>query len=95
MYEDILTLIIYIYIYGLVRAAHSWFKEFSKTMTLEAGFKECKTDTCLLYRANGLCMVIVIVYLDDTLKIGDKPEFMNTIECDKQTVVSQILGTSY
>ena len=50
MYEDILTLIVYIY--DLVQAARCWFMEYIKTMNIKAGFKQYNTDFCLLYRVN-------------------------------------------
>ena len=66
-------------IYGLVKAEYLWFKEYIKTMTLKAGFKKFKTGPCLLYILNELGTIIVIVYVDNTLEIGDKPAFMNKI----------------
>ena len=72
------------YIYGLVQAARCWFKEFIKTMTLKAGFKQCKTDPCLLYIANEIGNKIVIAYADGMLTIKYKLALMNTIECIKQ-----------
>ena len=77
-----MTLIIYIY--GLIQAARFWFKEYIKTMTLTEGFKKCETDCCLLYRVNELRTVIVIIYVDKTLSVGDKPELMDTIICIKK-----------
>ena len=41
--------------------------------------KKLKTDPCSLYQVNELGAVIVILYLDDTLTIRDKPELTNTI----------------
>ena len=35
-------------IYILVKTSRFWFKEYINAMTLKAGFKQCKTDTCLL-----------------------------------------------
>ena len=65
MYKDILTLIKSIY--GFVQEAHFWFKEYIKTMTLKVGFKQCKTDPCLLHRVNGLGDAISIVYIYNIL----------------------------
>ena len=42
-------------------------------MTQKAGFKHCRTDTCILYRVNKLGTAIVILYVDEKLEIGDKP----------------------
>ena len=71
MYKYILTLIKYIYV--IVQAARFWFKEYIKTMTLKAGFKQCNTDTCLLYRVNEFGAELFVVYVDDTLAIRDIP----------------------
>ena len=79
MYKYILTLIKYIY--SLVEAARYCFKGYINTMTLKAGFKQWKTDPCILWRVNKLETVIVIVYVYDTLEIGYKPALMDTIEC--------------
>ena len=76
-YEDILTLIKSIYC--LVQVESFWFKEYTNKMTLKAGFKQCKTDPCLLYRVNELGTGLVIIYIFDTLAIGYKPSLMDTI----------------
>ena len=68
------------YIYGLVQAKNFWFKQYIKKMTLNAGFKQCKTDPFIIYQLNEIMTVIVIVYVDGTLKIRDKPVLMNNIE---------------
>ena len=65
-------------IYILVKTSRLWFKEYINAMTLKAGFKQCKTDTCLLYIVNELSNLIVMVYIDDTLEIEGKPSFTNT-----------------
>ena len=48
-------------------------------MTLKAGFKKYKDDPFIFYRVNELGTVVSVVYVDDTLAIGYKPESMNTI----------------
>ena len=48
-------------------------------ITLKAGFKQCNTYTCILYLLNEIDNVILVLYVDYTLAIGDKPAFMNTI----------------
>ena len=50
----------------------------------QGGLQKRKTDPCLLYRVNELGTVIFIVYVDYTLSIGDKLEFMDKIECIKK-----------
>ena len=54
----ILTLIKYIY--GLLKAARCWSKEYIKKMTLKVGFKQCNTDPFILYQVNELGTLIVI-----------------------------------
>jgi Reverse transcriptase (RNA-dependent DNA polymerase) len=57
-------------IYGLVQAARQWWKELIKTLkTLD--FTQCKADTCLLRRSNKYGTVIMCVYVDDALCVGD------------------------
>ena len=46
-YTYIYTLTLIKYIYVLVQAAQCWFKEYTKTMNPKAGFKQCKTQTCI------------------------------------------------
>ena len=81
-YEYILMLIKYIY--GLVQASNLCFKGYINTMILNVGFKQCRIYPCLLYRLNELGTVIFIVYVNYTLEIGNKPAFMDTIECIKK-----------
>ena len=42
-------------------------------MTVKAGFKQYNTDPFISYRLNDLGTVIIILYVDDTLAIRDKP----------------------
>ena len=77
-YEYILTLIKSTH--GLVQAARFLLKEYINTMTLKAGFKQWKTNTCLLYRANELGTEIFILYVYGTLAIRDKLALMDMLE---------------
>ena len=61
-------------------------------MTLKTGFKQCKTDPCLLYRLNELRTLIVIVYLDGMLEIIDNPSFMNPFESIKKEYATLSMG---
>ena len=53
-------------------------------MTQKVGLKQCKTDPCILYKVNEPRTEIVIVYVNEILEIGYKPELMDTIECIKE-----------
>ena len=46
-------------------------------------------DNCLLYRVNELGNSIVVVYVYETLEIGDKPALMGVIECIKKEYLTQ------
>ena len=61
-------------------------------MTLKAGFKQCKTDPCLLYIINELENLIFVVYVFYTLSIGGKPVFMDTNECIKKEYYTWSIG---
>ena len=61
-------------IYGLVKAARQYFKTFSATLT-KMGFEKCMADQCLFSRKSSDRVVIIAVYIDDTLCIGDKKAF--------------------
>ena len=58
--------------YGLVQAARQFYKKFIKIMTKELGFEKCLADSCLLRRTNGNGTVLVCVYVDDTMCVGDR-----------------------
>ena len=58
--------------YGLVQAARQFYKKFIQIMTKELGFEKCLADSCLLRRTNGNGTVLVCVYVDDTMCVGDR-----------------------
>jgi len=58
-------------IYGLVQAARQFHKKLLHVMTKEMSFEKCKADECLLYHRNEKGAIIVCVYIDDTLCVGD------------------------
>ena len=77
-HKYILTLIKYIY--GILQAARFWFKEYIKTIIINAGLKICKHNPCPLYQVNVLITVILILYVKDTLEIRHKSELIHIIE---------------
>ena len=56
------------------------------------GIKQWKTDPCIIYRENKLGTVIVIVYVEDTLGIGNEPALMNIIELINKYYVTRSMG---
>ena len=79
-------------IYGLIQSTYSWFKYYINTMTLKAGFNQCKTDPYLICRIYRLCIVILILFVDDTLEIEYKQLFMGKIECIKKYYETKTMG---
>ena len=61
-------------IYGLVQAARQFFKKLRNVLTQRMGFRKCLNDQCLLMRDNEKGMIIVCLYIDDTLVIGKKKD---------------------
>ena len=59
-------------LYGLVQAARQFHKKLLDVMTNKLGFEKCKADECLLWRRGEKGTVIVCVYIDDTLCVGDR-----------------------
>ena len=59
-------------IYGLVQAARQYHKKFVEVMVKKLEFKKCMADTCLLKRIDEKGTVIICVYVDDILCIGDR-----------------------
>ena len=60
-------------IYGLVQSARNWWKKFKKVLVDKLGFKSCKSDPCLLTRTDEFGTVVVCIYVDDGLIVGNKP----------------------
>ena len=58
-------------VYGLVQAARQFFKKLRDTLVHDMGFKKCLSDQCLLFRQSDSGTVIVCLYIDDTLVIGN------------------------
>ena len=57
--------------YGLVQAARQFFKKLRDTLVEKMKFTKCLSDQCLLFRKNKTGTVIVCIYIDDTLVVGD------------------------
>ena len=70
--------------YGLVQAARQFYKKFIEAMTsTKMHFEKCLADGCLLKRKNEHGILIVCVYVDDTMCIGTREaidEFKNELK---------------
>ena len=58
--------------YGLVQAAHQFYKKLTCVTVTKMGFVICKADGCLLIRVNDIGTVILCIYVNDMLVIGNK-----------------------
>ena len=59
-------------IYGLVQAARMFWKKMVSILVDKLNFKEGKVDPCLLTRVDERGTVMIALYVDDCLCIGDK-----------------------
>ena len=66
-------------LYGLVQAARLFWKKMVSILTKELNFKAGKVDPCLLTRSNERGTVMIALYVDDCLCIGNK-EALETLE---------------
>ena len=60
------------FIYGLVQAARTWWKTFIEVLKVKLNFKQFANDNCLLTRTTPLGKVMMAIYVDDCLMVGDK-----------------------
>ena len=58
-------------IYGLFQAARQFFKKLAATLT-KIGFTKSIADQCLFFQRSSDGTVVIAVYIDDTLCIGDE-----------------------
>ena len=58
-------------IYGTVQSARQWYKRFADELE-KLGFVRSSIDPCLMKRKNEDGSLIICIYVDDVLQIGDK-----------------------
>ena len=71
-FDDDTCLLLVQTMYGLVQAARQYYKKIIEVMVTKLGFEKCMADPCLLRRENEAGTLIVCVYVDDILCIGDR-----------------------
>ena len=59
--------------YGLVQAAQQFYKKMVQITVDEMGFKKSDANRCLLMRVEKIGTVILCIYVDNMLVVGDKP----------------------
>ena len=65
-------------IYGLVQSASEFYKKLISVLKL-IGFKESKSDPCLLSKWSQNNILIIGIYVDDCLVIGKEPQINQLI----------------
>jgi len=67
-------------IYGLVQAARQWWARFTEVLSKEMGFSKSLTDPCLLYQKSERGEIILCIYVDDVLCVGDELAISHFVE---------------
>ncbi len=80
--------------YGNIDAPLCWMKTFSKYLTEVMNFIQSKADPCVFIKRdeNGKLLIILAVYVDDTLIIGSKDQVEKVYQQLKEKFVIEILG---
>ena len=64
-------------IYDLVQAARQFFKTLRDVLIVKMGFQKCLIDPCLLSRKGEFGILIICLYIDDTMIMGSDYEIKN------------------
>ena len=59
-------------LYGLVQAARQFYKKFVEVIIKKLNFAKCLNDPCLLKKENENGFIIISLYIDNKLCVGDK-----------------------
>ena len=81
-------------IYGLCQAARQFWKTFVETIKKEPfGFTVSPADPCMLFKENNLGICIIIMYVDDMVKIGKGHKYKNLQQRYKRSFQSRLSTT--
>ena len=67
-------------LYGLVQAARAWWRKFTTHLIKVRGFEQFGNDGCLFVKRNGAEMVILGLYVDDFLLLGEKENVQRELD---------------
>ena len=59
-------------IYGLGQAAQQFFKKMKEVLETKLGFRKCMNDQCLYIKKNEEGVIVVCLYIDDILCVGNQ-----------------------
>jgi hypothetical protein len=65
--------------YGLVQAARQWWRKFISILVQEFKFKRSQADACVLTRDDEHGFIILCIYVDDALMVGDQTAIEKTV----------------
>ena len=71
-FDDNACLLLVQLMYGLVQEARQYYKKFIDVVVSKLGFEKCMANPCLLKHINDNGTVIICVYVDDILCVGDR-----------------------
>ena len=72
VFDDNICLVLVQSMYCLVQAARQYYKKFIEVIVTKLGFKKCLAYACLLKQTNDKGTLIVCVYVDKMLCVGDR-----------------------
>jgi Reverse transcriptase (RNA-dependent DNA polymerase) len=78
--------------YGLVQAAKQWWRKFISILVEEFKFKKSQTDVCVLTREDECGVIILCIYVDDALMVGDQELLRKPFLNSRQKFQSRMLG---
>jgi hypothetical protein len=66
--------------YGLVQAARQWWRKFISMLVDEFKFNKSQADACVLIREDEEGTIILCIYVDDALMVGDPRAIQKTVK---------------
>ena len=79
--------------YGLVQAARQWWKKFTYMLSVEFDFVRSHADACVLHRSDQDGTIILCIYVDDALMIGDDSAINKTVKQLRSKLSLKDVGT--
>ena len=65
--------------YGLVQAARQWWRKFISILVEEFKFNRSQADACVLIREDEEGVIVLCIYVDDALMVGDPRAIKKTV----------------
>jgi Reverse transcriptase (RNA-dependent DNA polymerase) len=81
--------------YGLVQAARQWWRKLISILVEEFKFKKSQADACVLTREDEYGVIILCIYVDDALMVGDHAAIEKTVAQLKTKVSLERCWTTF